>query len=388
MNTQAVTALTISGCLAFGMVLALLGRFKLALADRPEQVTGRVDLLLSLLNALLIPMMFGAGLLVDTIRPDRTMVLGSVVLALAFLALSAGPAYLRCVLSVIAAAFGAAAVGVATVVLMPRGLFGDFETTASLQFGLVLVSLGALLTPPLIDVLLRCVGFGRSMAVVALLMLAPALLAWRAWGALAESPPPIPLSALFEDAGVWMAGLVFFCYAPLEGFLSVWTTALLTQLRQPERQVRWLAGFWSAVVVSRLAVALVEHAGYLGDAWSGWFLVGSAVLAAVVLGNLAGAVHARYVGSGLVLLGCCLGPIFPLLVGMLFHRPAALQWQGSAFGLLYACGSLGSLALAPLVASSARAQTLMRALQVPLALAGLLAAAVLLFVLLTKPAGW
>ena len=202
-----MTALTISGSVAFGMVLALLGHLKLALARRPEHVTGKVDLLLFLLNFALIPMMLAAGLLVDFWGVGRTLLTGSIVLALAFLALSAGPAYTRSLIAVTAAALGASAVGVASLVLMPQGLFGVEQITASLHLGLVLVSLAALLTPPLIDLLLRGVGFGRTMAITALLMLGRlSSCGWRATSCprRRQTPPAWGRSSAFMACG-WLA---------------------------------------------------------------------------------------------------------------------------------------------------------------------------------------
>jgi hypothetical protein len=378
---QAITALTIAGSVTFGLVLALLGHLKLTLARRPpDQATRRIDRLLFLLNLALIPLMLLAGLLVDFWGPRPTIITGSILLALAFLSLSAGAAYKRTLVAVVVAAFAASAVGVSSLVLMPQGLFGLQQTTASLQYGLVLVALGGLLMPPLVDLLVRAIGFGRTMAVVAFLTLVPAFLS-----ALAPIEKPqahlSELLPLLQSPSMWMAGIVFFCYAPLEGFISVWTTALLASSGQPQRQVRWLTGFWSAFLVSRLVVAWIEHAGYLGDKWSGWFLVGTALLSVVALGNLAGATRALHAGKGLVILGVFLGPLFPLLVGMVFRLDHAHELPGTAFGLLYACGSVGGLALAPLVGLSARAQNIMIALRVPLFIALIMASATLLFVL-------
>ena len=51
-------------------------------------------------------------------------------------------------------------------------------------------------------------------------------------------------------------------------------------------------------------------------------------------------------------------------------------------GLLYGCGSFGSLALAPLVGLSAGARTIEAALRIPLFMALILAAATFVFVLI------
>jgi hypothetical protein len=369
--------------MTFGMVLALLGHLKTVLARRPpEPGTRRIDLLLSLLNLALAPMMLAAGLLVDFWGVRQTIIAGSVLLSLAFLSLSSGAAYKRTVFAVAVAAFGAAAVGTSSLVLMPQGLFGTHETTASVMLGLVLVALGALLTPPLIDLLVGGIGFGRTMAVIAFLALVPAFLAaLPERGTFGGAASPAALAPLLQNAAVWMACVVFFCYAPLEGFISVWVTSLLNSIGHPERQVRWLAGFWGAFLLSRLAVAFIEHAGYLGDQVAHWFLIGTAFLTAVALGNLAGAVRAINAGKGLLLVGFFLGPLFPLLAGMVFRMSHTHDLPGTTFGLLYACGSFGSLALAPLVSLSARASNIGVALRIPLFISLVLAAATVLFVL-------
>ena len=101
---QPVTALTIGGSLTFGIALAMLGHLKLAIARRSEPAAGRIDLLLMLLNLSVIPMMIAAGLLADCWGIRQTTILGSVLMSLSFLALSAVPAYWRSLIAVTAAA--------------------------------------------------------------------------------------------------------------------------------------------------------------------------------------------------------------------------------------------------------------------------------------------
>src|SRR5262249_4560710 len=127
MPDVALTALTVSCALAAGGVMALLGSVKLALARRPEHGDARVRRLLTLLNLLLIPLVIASGMAVDGWGVQACVIAGSVTLALAFLALSAGLTYERTLLAVLAAAFGAALLHVATIVQVPRGLFGFSE---------------------------------------------------------------------------------------------------------------------------------------------------------------------------------------------------------------------------------------------------------------------
>lgn len=382
MSDAPLTALTISCALAVGLVMALLGTVKLALARRPDQADVRVRRLLWLLNLLLIPIVIAAGLLVDELGVKQLLIGGSVVLALAFLALSAGLNYNQTIWAVGAAAMGAAALHVATIVLLPLGLFGQSEVAASFQLGMVFFALGALILPPLFDLLMTGLGRRRTMALLAFLFLMPAFLA-----ALVPNLPAakglVHLPDLFTDPAVLMAGAVFFLYAPVEAFISVWTTAYLGG-GDTREQSRALAGFWGAMLVSRLIFALILYWADLRDGYPAVFLVVPAILSAIILGNLSGMTGPHKAFRGLIMLGLFLGPVFPMLLAMLFKMGMVEEVQGSAYALLYVFGSMGSLALSPLVRLSVSRATIQAALRIPVVLALALAATTLLFALLAS----
>jgi hypothetical protein len=115
----------------------------------------------------------------------------------------------------------------------------------------------------------------------------------------------------------------------------------------------------------------------MSEAWSPWLLVLFALLAAVILGNMSGTARPRNARMGLLYLGFLLGPIFPTLVAMLFKQHP--QAQGTAYGLMFAVGSLGSLLLAPVIGTSARRRNVQAALRIPMLLALLLTATALVF---------
>jgi hypothetical protein len=185
---------------------------------------------------------------------------------------------------------------------------------------------------------------------------------------------------VLDDAGVWLGCLVFFFYAPLEGFVSVWTTTHLARFDPtPRRANRMLFTFWMAMLASRLLVALVLHGASMKDTLSPWFLVLPALMVAVVFGNLSAVTRPERIGTGLVMLGLFMGPIYPLLVGLLFRTPGGHELPGTTYGLLCACGSVGGLALAPLVGYCARSRSLQVALLIPTLLALILTGAALLF---------
>ena len=388
-HIPALTVLTVTSALLVGLVLALLGNLKLALARRPEQTRRSIGRYLTLLNLLLIPLILLAGVLVDLVGVRAMLVAGSVSIALAFISLSAPSSFGRTLFATAVAALGASILWVATIVLLPSGLFGPRELAASGQFGLVLMAMGALLTPPLFDLLQHGMGFRRTMALLALLLLMPAFLA--AVPPAKEFPDASSSGFLTEplhDPAVWLAALIFFVYAPLEAFVSVWTTTFLTALGKPHSQSWWLAGFWLSLLLSRILFGYVQHViqqvAPRGNPYESWFLVLSAMMAAVVLGNMAGTVRPEKAFWGLVLLGFALGPVFPILVGLLFQNSHVEKALGTTFAMVHAAGSVGSLLLSPLVNLSAHARTMQTALRIPLFIALILTAVTVLFALVTS----
>src|SRR5436305_9544992 len=104
---------TIGAAFVFGMILALLGSLKLALAKRLNLGEGRVGLLLAALNGAVIPLMLLAGVLIDLLGVKWVLILGSVVTALAVGTMGVRPTYGRAFGSLLLAGLGAAGLGVA-----------------------------------------------------------------------------------------------------------------------------------------------------------------------------------------------------------------------------------------------------------------------------------
>src|SRR4051794_15208493 len=90
---QAVTAVTISGACAIGMVLALLGSVKLTLARQLKVGEGRIGGLLAALNLALIPMMLLTGFLIDRFGVAWVLGIGAMVMAGAIFTLSMSLTY-------------------------------------------------------------------------------------------------------------------------------------------------------------------------------------------------------------------------------------------------------------------------------------------------------
>jgi fucose permease len=372
------TAVTVAGAFVFGMVLALLGSIKLPLAKRLNLSEVRVGWLLSALNLALIPMMLVSGMLIDGLGVKGVLLVGALGTGSALFALAMTTNFAGIQVAILALGIGGACLSSGSSVLMPRVFFPGNEA-ASLNLGNVFFGLGALVTPALADFLIAALGYRRAVGLLAVLGLSPAVLAALASGeALLVPPGRLDFGSVLSDPVVWLAGLVFLCYGPLEGSIGTWATTYLTDLGFREhRAALMLSGFWLAFLAARLGIALAQKEGYLPKATEPWLIVGLALGAAVCLGNLAGARTPTAGASGLLLLGMCFGPIFPTLVAILYES-VDKRVHGTAYGAMFSIGSVGSLVLPPVIGTYARKKSVQRAMRIPLVVALLLALATVL----------
>lgn len=384
---QAVTAVTISGAFVVGMVLALLGSIKLALTRKLEVGETHIGGLLFALNLALIPMMLLAGYSLDRLGFRVVLIVGSLIVSGSLFILSTTPNYQRAFLALLLAGVGLAAVATATVVLMPLAFFDDQARflTPALNLGHVFMALGALVTPILADFLQRTLGYRRTLIMLALLSLLPAFLCiLPVFGtAVGETVMDQTDKTHFswsrnEVLHLTIAGLVFLFYAPLEGALGIWATSLLMESGYSERRSYFLlSAFWTAFLSSRLLIAYLP---LRSSAWDPWLLVIPSILAAAVLGNIAGSVGKAPARNGLLMAGFLLGPIFPTLISMIFHDYPLDR--GMTYGFIYAIGSLGSLAFTPLLGLRNNTTGAHRAMGIAMALALLMGGMGLIFALI------
>jgi len=393
----AVSAVTISGAIVCGLVLAFLGSIKLHLSRRLDLGERQVAGLLASLNLALIPMMLLSGVLCDGLGARWVLFGGSLVTAAGLFTMSHSPTYVRALFAVLLIGLGAASANTATVVLMWSAFF-EGRPEAAVNLGHVFIALGALITPALTDVLFRTIDYRRTVGLLAALCLTPALLCLLPLGGYVDEVSKggqwLPPMDDYTPA-LWMACLVSFFYVPLEGAVSVWSTTYLRDLETEESRKRlrpgweaWvLTGFWTFFLLSRLLVAWLSSQRWSWtDNW-GWFgvlITVPAVLTAVTLGNLAGTASRASGRRGLLLVGLLLGPIFPTLLVMVFSQHQ--EHRGAVYGLVFALGSIGSLMLAPLFGARtararARDQSVQVAFRMPMWIALVLAGAALAFAL-------
>ncbi len=374
---QTMTAATIGGALSFGMALALFGRLKLAVAQTVPAKDSSLRRWFLALNVSLVPLMLLSGFLLDTYGARPVLVAGSAALAVALVLLNHRMNYPQTLAAMLLAGFGASALGAASIVLMPHAFFVSEETSAGLNLGFVFITLGALLASVLVDILLAALQMRRTLAVFALLALMPAFLSVLPSTHWHSGEHPGNLSEIFTEPVCWLAALTLFFYVPLEAAISLWTFTLLAEREQDEREATGLlSGFWTAFMASRLLAALAQHEFFFSDWWDRGLVVAAPLVAAVLLGNLAGAGQRSRPRGGLILLGLLLGPVLPTLLSLMFQ--ATQNTEGTAFGLAFAAGSLGSVLLAPLMKTQSASRHPLSVLRLPIFLALLVTASALI----------
>jgi fucose permease len=384
---NAVTTVIITSAFVFGMVLALVGSLKLALSKRLGIGEGRVGGLLSALHLAFIPMMLLAGILVDRMGIRIMLIVGCGLIALGFYLLAVRASYMAALGALSLVGVGAALVGTASVVLMPAFFPGDVNKIgAAVNLGMVFFALGSLVTPTLVDMLLRTYDlerFQRTLICLGVVCLVPAVVVATQWNAVGQFQPEgqsTGLGELLGEARIWLAGLVFFLYGPLEFAVGTWaTTYLLEHGYSDRRAARLLSGFWLMFLAGRVLTAFLEDQRVLGANGDRVLIPILGLTAAVVLGNLMSAPATKKTGVGLLILGLILGPIFPTLVAMVLKFGYA---PGTSYGTVFAIGSLGGLILAPLIGLYARGRSVQLAWRIPMALGLLTSATAIVLALL------
>lgn len=323
----------VSALLIGGMGVAFLGTIKVPLARRLHIDEARVGGLVGLFGFTIIPIVFTAGFLTDRFGGRGVMIGGSALFTLSLFCLAAAHTYRSALVGVILMSAGWALLANVGNVLVPQAFAGSAAFAANLAN--VFFGLGAFLTPLLIGWLLGRVEFGRLLGLLGLVTLLPALLAL---GVNFSSQPPsaADFSTILADPMIWLLGLTFFCYSPLEASLGAWaTTYLQGHDIHAETASGLLSSFWLAYMLARLATAL-------------WLPRDSETLLILLLSAGAFAIflvlvvnRSRSMAMALIpIAGLVFGPIFPTLMALLYgHFPEDLH--GRAVGLFFMMGGMG-----------------------------------------------
>lgn len=290
-----------------------------------------------------------SGGLVEWLGERRFLMLGTAILALAWLTLSQVPPLVVTVLMLLSIGCGLG--------ILDAGLnayvAGLPQSTALLNYLHAFYGGGALLGPLIAGALLNT---GQPWSAVywlwaglATMVLLGVRLSFPARPARSADEPDSPrlLRQALRLPVVWLASCFLLFYVGAEVSLGNWSYSYLTEERaQPTLLSSWIvSGFWMGLTVGR--VALAQVAERIGSA-----RLIQGCLAGVVLGVLLVwfSPFVALTAFGLWLAGFSLGPIFPSVIALMSTRVVA-RLLPTAIGFLASFGSMGA-ALFPWLAGN------------------------------------
>ncbi len=355
-----VTVATLAAVLFAGL-LNVLGEALRARAAKRLDLTDRQSAGLAAVLALTaIVMLPVVGTLTDALGARSVLSTGSLVAAVALAWLANSRSAFASVAALLLLANATVCLLTAASVLLPAA-FGGTNPMAALSFGYALFGLTTLAAARLIDRVTPALENARTLNAAALAAMLPALLAMLTEvEAFPVVVPNIGFTGVTQRADFWLLALALLVYFAVEQGMESWMGRHLTEIGHLGPRVAWLmGGFWVAFLVGRLAVGLACDHGWPSSAGVPWFVLGVTLAGSIFLGNLAGAGSARSATNALLLVGVLLGPVFPLLAGLLFERFPKGQW-GTALGGALAAGWLGKLAVEARSKGQAQAGTARR----------------------------
>lgn len=355
-----------------GMCYAILGAIKLPLAERLNMNEAKVGGLVSSFGFMVGPIILAAGFLTDALGRKGVIIGGALLVALALLLLSRTRRYGIAILAVAMLSAGWAAMINVANVLMFQAFDSVFMATNILDG---LFGLGAFLTPPLVILMLRKMGFSLGLSLVGASALIPALFAvfvhLEAAPVAETAAAAAGFGALIADPIMWFLALSLMFWAPLESATAAWTTTFVSKLapagEDPARGRRiaslTLSGFWMGFMGSRLIAAVIYHQIDLTSETE----IAAARNIHIIIAVLAGLAMAVLVFSrsrgltvgAILFAGFIFGPFFPNLMALLLsHFDAAVH--GRAVGILFAGASIGWTVIPLIIGAVAKRSSIHR----------------------------
>jgi hypothetical protein len=353
------------------------GLLALPAALRPAPADTRARTLRRLVPLLSVPMMLGAGFLIDKWQVQTVLLLGAVSAALALATLERADAWAATAGAAAMLAGAIAALTTGTLVILPHAVFPG-RPAGAVNLGYATLILAALLTPAAVPLLVRRLGEKAAALTLALACLLPAAcVACTPSDQFPAAGAAKPWAQLLADPRlVLLLAAVALC-APLEASLAPWVRRYAYEQGQlGGTPALTLAGFWVLFLASRVAAAFLLPAS--SEAWAVLLL---GIIAAVTLGNLVGAYAPDHTLFGVWLAGASCGPLLPTLLGMALHLFAADAADVAA--LACTAAAVGNLGLLPWIDASRPGGSTRTAMRGATALAVVLFAPSLVLALLT-----
>jgi fucose permease len=349
-----------------GLVYALLGGLKLSLADRLRLDEGKVGGLVAGFGMMVGPIIMACGFVTDLVGRKEVWLVGCALVAAAIFVMASARTFGAALVGVLLLGAGwSATVNVANV-LMRVGEVDPARMTKITNFYDFVFGFGAFVTPMVLALLLRRLGYARGLCLLGIVALVPLGMGWFAEmnppGPAAPAGAPATFGELLSSKAFWLLGLAFLFYVPLESAVAGWATTLVVHQKPPgapEAATRRLAaaalsGFWLCFMGSRLIVSLVGVGGKELEVLQVFSLACLVLTLGIVF------LRGRFTAAAVVVIaGLLFGPVFPTMMAMLLTSVGE-KAMGRAVGIFFFFGSIGWTVIPMLIGQVARRTNIQR----------------------------
>ena len=354
-----------------GMCFSLLGSISVKLMPRLQIDKGKFGSLISafMLSCLVASLII--GVVIDSVGYKPVAIFGFVATALCIFLLAYGKSFGMALVPCLLLGFGAMALNTAGNTLIPVVLYGGTNPAAASNLGNVFFGLGLFLTPLIVSFLFRKVSYENAISVLAVIVLAPVILAIMA--TYPESQAGFAFSdafALLGKPAVLVAAAVLFCYMSLETSFSNWLPSFgkdVISTATPDAEPdavdasaqRLLALFAVSMMVGRLIASQIPAITEYGS----WFIAGAALIAGLAIFAMTITKSPAQARVLVVVGGLAFAPCFPTTVGVTFAKFSP-EIYGSIFGIIFAVGLLGCVIIPKAIGNLAKGSSVQKSLRI------------------------
>jgi fucose permease len=358
-----------------GLAYALVGGLKLSLVDRLQIDEGKVGRLVGGFGTMFGPTILLCGFLTDELGRKGVWVAGSVAVAAAVLIFALTRTFRGALAAVLLLGIGwAAQVNVGNV-LMRVAIPPDrpqSELVWAANFFDFVFGFGALVTPAVLGLMLKKMGYSKGLVTLAVLAAIPAVLG--VFANMNPDPPAAAAGAVQEAGGmgalvknplIWVLGFAFLFFVPLETSVAGWATTLIQ--RQTPNGIKTedsnrfaslgLSAFWFGFTGSRLLVSILGATGHLtkmlGKTNEQRLLVILAVVCVLLMLGIALLKGRNATFATILLSGLACGPVFPTMMAVVLLSVPP-DTMGRAVGFFFFFASVGWTVVPMLIGYVAR----------------------------------
>lgn len=357
-----------SGVFTLGVLFSILGSIKLKLAETLNIDDTKVGRLISAMMFTCLAAVLVVGPLTDTFGYGIIALIGFALACISVFTLASAKNYSTALVACLILGIAAMCANTVGNTLGPTVLFNGENAPRASNLLNVFFGIGAFITPLIIAMLLKGMGYKKTVGLIGVILFLPILLV-----VVTMKQLPVPEAGfnvakalgLLTNPVVLVGGLALFCYIALEssmaGFVS---TYLKDHDFSDEKATTYLSGFWIALMAARLITAI-----FLTKIDPAMLVPVLALLATIAIAIMIAAKNSGAGIFGTLLAGFAFGPIFPTLVGVCFAKTDAIAQgtAGSVFGLLFAIGLFGGILVPPIIGNYTAKTSIRKGLQVALA---------------------